>query len=447
MRFPRPCDRPRRRWPSCWRRCRPRRASWSRGRARSSGCQPTAPDLGVLRSCRFVTVMRGGGTLPRAVPAPRVLCGGTPRFAAGPLALAGTQAAWPVSGGGNSLETCSTRWRRPARAGRGRSSSVERPGIGLGTYLNGLDGGGPLLAYARVKEIGDFGPECEFGCLTGHRTAIRRLVDGRPQTIVVLPELGGAAGRGRRPHRPARRRRAAHPRRGRCGRGLARRAWGAARGGPGAPAGAAARRPRWSCSTAPVPSWRSCRSSAPRGRPAGSTPTAASSSTAPAARCARSGSPTAPTSSWSASRRPASRARPRRRRRRERRGRLRGARPVQRAGRLSRAGAADDQRRARAALRAAARGLRGGTMMRGPRRPGRSGGARRGGARATRGRGAGRVHVGQPAHLGGRRHLAVGRARGLRAGLSRRAAPRRPSPASAAPPASRRRSRTPTRWS
>ena len=197
------------------------------------GLAADGADLGVLQSCRFVTVMRGGGTLPHAVPAPRVLCGGTPRFAAGPLVLAGTQAAWPVSGGGNTLETVLYAVA-PARSGRPREIElVENPEISLGTYLNGLDGGGPLLAYARVKELGEFGPECEFGCLTGHRTAIRRLVDGRPQHDRGAAGAGGAAGRGRRPHRPARRRRAAHPRRGRCGRGLARRAGRAARGGSG----------------------------------------------------------------------------------------------------------------------------------------------------------------------------------------------------------------------
>ena len=153
------------------------------------GLSADGADLGVLGSCRFVTVMTGGGARRHVVPAPRVLCGGTPQFGAGPLVLAGTQAAWIVTGGGNTLGTLLYAVA-PARTARPRVvESLEQPSIGLGSYLNGIDGGGALLAYARVKDLGEFGPDCEFGCLTGHETAIRRLVDGRPRTIVVLPEL------------------------------------------------------------------------------------------------------------------------------------------------------------------------------------------------------------------------------------------------------------------
>ncbi len=77
----------------------------------------------------------------------------------------------------------------PARTARPRVvESLEQPSIGLGSYLNGLDGGG-ALAYARVKDLGEF--RAGLRVRLPDQARDRHPSPGRrpPRTIVVLPEL------------------------------------------------------------------------------------------------------------------------------------------------------------------------------------------------------------------------------------------------------------------
>jgi hypothetical protein len=124
-------------------------------------------EAAVLIGCRHVTLMRADGRNRRALRPARALCGGTPRFRAGPLAFDGFRVAFRVEGGGNNLE--GTMFRAPAAAGA-RPVAIDHAEEVEGTegdHFDGPRGGAGLSAYLDVR---DEATDLRLVTTTGFRT-------------------------------------------------------------------------------------------------------------------------------------------------------------------------------------------------------------------------------------------------------------------------------------
>jgi hypothetical protein len=149
--------------------------------------------VAVLVGCRRVVLLRVGGTGRRVLKPARALCGGTPRYRAGPLAFDGRAVSFRVEGGGAQLEgsifTAPTfPPTRPFPIDRAR----ELDG-GSGTHLDGPRGGAGtsayLLAGAASAELRGVGPHGHGTVATMQGEARLLDVRGRRFVLVVDDEL------------------------------------------------------------------------------------------------------------------------------------------------------------------------------------------------------------------------------------------------------------------
>jgi hypothetical protein len=125
-------------------------------------------------------------------------CIGTPQSSAGPLVLDGTRAAWLRTDGGTTLGG-EVHVLVPARGGRDRVvQRTSETDVGGGSHLSGLAAGAGLIAWAVTSDVRVSDPGCDFGCVVGVRTTVRRLVGARARPVTTIEneaQLLAAAGR------------------------------------------------------------------------------------------------------------------------------------------------------------------------------------------------------------------------------------------------------------